>query len=276
MKIQLANVWSPYKEYRAGGWFASPKMDGVRALYDAAAGTLFSRTGKPITGFEHIAEELYAICELYSLSFMDGELYSGEATFETIQGTVATKSGSKADSGIRFHAFACLPENVRRITTAKMLSILKKISHEDLEHVVIVPQVRIQDEDVLDKAREYVAAGYEGIMLRSPYEAYSEGRSDGLLKYKFFKEMDLNVMGVFEGQGKHAGRLGGLICEGDLPSGEPVFVQVGTGFTDDEREEFWRNASRLTGRKVEVRYQEVTPLKDGCHSLRFPVFSKLK
>ena len=61
MKIQLANVWSEDKRYRGGGWFASPKMDGVRALYDAAAGMLFSRTGKPIAGFDHIAEELRAV-----------------------------------------------------------------------------------------------------------------------------------------------------------------------------------------------------------------------
>ena len=49
-------------------------------------------------------------------------------------------------------------------------------------------------------------------------------------------------------------------------------VHVGSGFTDIEREELWNRQSELTGRMIEVKYQEKT--QDG--SLRFPVFMRFR
>jgi DNA ligase-1 len=47
---------------------------------------------------------------------------------------------------------------------------------------------------------------------------------------------------------------------------------VGSGFTDDNRIEFWGSRTLLPGNIVEVRADAVTQNQDGTYSLRFPRF----
>jgi DNA ligase-1 len=83
------------------------------------------------------------------------------------------------------------------------------------------------------------------------------------MKLKAFHDVDLPISGLLEGTGKHSGKLGSFQV---LFNG--VEVQVGSGLTDDLREQIWADPDSFLGRVIEVRYQEVTP--DG--SLRFPTF----
>lgn len=65
--------------------------------------------------------------------------------------------------------------------------------------------------------------------------------------------MDYVVMGFEEGEGKHAGRLGALIC-GLVEDGTLIEkVRVGGGFNDEEREDIWVNAKNYVGRVLEVK-----------------------
>ena len=81
---------------------------------------------------------------------------------------------------------------------------------------------------------------------------------------KEFKDVDLPILSMTEGTGKHSGRLGSVtVCFNG------VNVQIGSGFSDDLREQLWLDRNSAIGRIIEIRYQEVTP--DG--SLRFPTFS---
>ena len=73
--------------------------------------------------------------------------------------------------------------------------------------------------------------------------------------------LDLVVVGVQEGEGAFAELMGALVCDYN-----GVQVKVGTGFTVEERYEYFKNPPKM----IEVDYQEIT--KDG--SLRFPVFVK--
>lgn len=89
-----------------------------------------------------------------------------------------------------------------------------------------------------------VAAGNEGLVLR---------RDEVWLKVKPIETYDVKVSGVFEGEGKHRGRMGYLTT----PMGD-----VGTGFTDAEREWWWinrfpvmRNAPAVT---IEVECMKLT------------------
>jgi DNA ligase-1 len=68
---------------------------------------------------------------------------------------------------------------------------------------------------------------------------------------------------MLEGTGKHSGKLGSFVVDY-----KGVEVRVGSGLTDDLREQIWSDKATHIGRTIEVRYQEETP--DG--SLRFPTF----
>jgi DNA ligase-1 len=114
-----------------------------------------------------------------------------------------------------------------------------------------------------------IAGGYEGIMLKDPKAGYKCKRSVSWLKLKPFIEVSLTVVAVEEGTGKNIGRLGALVCEG-VDDGRTISVNVGSGFSDDQRIAYW--ASRVLGKIVEVRADAITQNQDGSYSLRFPRF----
>lgn len=97
---------------------------------------------------------------------------------------------------------------------------------------------------------EACSQGFEGLVLHSL----------GMwLKVKPEETHDVIVTGYGIGEGKHAGRLGYLkTSKGD----------VGTGFTDMEREDLWNRRTELVGSLIEVSCMQMTP--DGM--FRHPSF----
>jgi len=84
------------------------------------------------------------------------------------------------------------------------------------------------------------------------------------MKFKTMLSQDCVIQGLYEGEGKHAGRMGGL----KLIQENGKQCDVGSGFTDEDRDWIWANPDQVIGRTAEIKYQEETP--DGI--LRFPVF----
>lgn len=127
------------------------------------------------------------------------------------------------------------------------------------------------DQNEIDKWLEYAENNdMEGIMLNldTPYEFK---RTKNLIKVKRFYSLDLKVIGVEEGTGRNKGRLGALIV--DYKGNE---VKVGSGFSDELREYYWKCKHELIGKIIEVKYKEQTKNKNGTESLQFPVFVRLR
>lgn len=117
----------------------------------------------------------------------------------------------------------------------------------------------------------------EGLIVKSRQGLYVKKRHSNWMKMKAQETADLPVIGAFEGVGKYAGMLGGLIV--DFKGQE---VRVGGGFSDQQRRDLWaefladmkrieagnRDECELIDTLVEVEYQEVTP----AGSLRHPTF----
>jgi DNA ligase-1 len=116
-----------------------------------------------------------------------------------------------------------------------------------------------------------IAGGYEGIMLKDPKAGYKCKRSVAWLKLKPFIEVSLTVVAVEEGTGKNVGRLGALVCEG-VDDGRTISVNVGSGFSDDQRIAYWASREEILQKVVEVRADAITQNQDGTYSLRFPRF----
>lgn len=288
--VQLANTYNPEKKYNGVDfWYASPKLDGIRAVYKVAEHKLYTRQGKEITGFEQIKAACKRICEQAAFSFLDGELFTPQYGFQEQQGAVVAKTCDEKQQEIRdamrFNIFAALPA----VDTPQMVHRLQALEPKVEEVIYIVPQqpVNCNPRDIKQLAKTYVDMGYEGIMLRHPKNPYSWKRDNDLLKFKFFQEMDLTIVDLFEGNNKYEGKMGGMICKGILEQtdqdGEPflleIVTEVGSGFTDAQRVEFWAMRDQLIGKTVEVQFQNITDRADpetGTYSLRFPTFLKLK
>ena len=103
----------------------------------------------------------------------------------------------------------------------------------------------------------------------APYECK---RSKNILKGKVFQEADLRIIGFQEGEGNFKDTLGALVVnyKGNK-------VAVGSGYTWEERDEFWNKRENLIGKIVTVQYfEESKNSKTGLVSLRFPVFKQIR
>ena len=87
----------------------------------------------------------------------------------------------------------------------------------------------------------------------------------------YLEQLVNKVKDVEEGTGRNVGRLGALVCEGDDDS-RHIRVNVGSGFSDSDRDTFWNSRNAVLGKLVEVRADAITQNQDGSYSLRFPRF----
>src|SRR5690606_5364556 len=86
----------------------------------------------------------------------------------------------------------------------------------------------------------YVSQGYEGAMIKILSEPYKFGRGHNVTKLKDFYDIDLEVVSFKEGTGKYTNMLGAIVVKKD-----DILVDVGSGFSDEERKIIWSNRSKF-------------------------------
>jgi DNA ligase-1 len=130
--------------------------------------------------------------------------------------------------------------------------------------------------DVMNRyAQDCVAEGFEGIMIKNLDAPYESKRSDSWMKWKPTITVDLNIVGFEQGTGRNSDRLGAIICEG-IDNDRNIRVNVGSGFSDDDRQRLWDARDTLLDNVVEVEADAVTQNQDGTYSLRFPRFVRFR
>ena len=101
-------------------------------------------------------------------------------------------------------------------------------------------------------------------------------RSFAWLKSKPVIEISLKVKKLEEGTGKHIGRLGAIKAEGK-DNGKNFKISIGSGFSDQQREEFWINKDKLINQIIEIKADAITKSQDGDFwSARFPRFKTFR
>lgn len=105
---------------------------------------------------------------------------------------------------------------------------------------------------------------FEGVVFRKRVDDVG----GFIIRQKRQATIDLIVLGFEEGEGKHAGRLGALLC-GTKEKPTEAFARVGNGFSDSEREEIWSRPDLFKGKWLEAQGAGVF-LSTGL--LRHPTF----
>lgn len=271
-KVQLAHK---FEEKRIKGKqlvAVEPKLDGFRclAIIKDKKCVLYSRNGKVISNnFRHtICNELEKMLLKGQIQecVLDGELMGNSFKHTTEQ------VHRKDDADVReifFNVFDFIPlkdwiDQEVRITCQEAREKLEDCLFD--VHCKFVKTVRreIVAPSLIKKFHDlYVSEGYEGVMIKILDDKYKFGRGYNVMKLKEFFDEDVPCVGFEEGSGKYAGTLGAI-----LVNFNNVVVNVGSGFTDEQRDDIWRNRTQYRGLIAEVRAQEITP--DG--SLRFPTF----
>jgi DNA ligase-1 len=270
------------------------KLDGVRvlAVFNGNSVTLYSRNGKVFENFPQIQQFLEDNRNLFTHDNRTGGrcVLDGEIVGESFQKLMrqAHRKSDVETSGMVYHVFDFLPlEDFERgyfnAQQSKRLAMLDpaRVRLQATDPVQIMPGMTVdldsqEGHDTLqDFARASVAQGYEGIMIKDLDAPYECKRSSFWMKWKPTITVDLNITGVEEGTGRNQGRLGALICEG-VDNGRDIRVNVGSGLSDSDRDEFWSSRDILLGRVVEVEADAVTQNQDGSFSLRFPRFVRFR
>jgi DNA ligase-1 len=268
------------------------KLDGVRVLAVVTKHhtTLYSRNGKLFENFPQISVAIDQIKSKLSLEMkgvfvLDGEVV-GES-FQALMKQAQRKSDAKTDNMV-YHIFDVLPIadfergywNAQQRKRTEFLENSKQ--HIESQPCLKVTEGILVDLDTSeghDQLRRYaedaVAAGLEGIMIKNWEAPYECKRSSFWMKWKPTITVDLNIVGFEQGTGRNADRLGAIICEG-VDNERTINVNVGSGLSDSNRDEYWAARHDLLGRVVEVQADAVTQNQDGTYSLRFPRFVRFR
>jgi DNA ligase-1 len=243
----------------------------------------FSRNGKELLNFGHVKDQFAKVAAgLMEPWVFDGEIMS--SSFQDLMKQVHRKSDVKANDAV-LHLFDGMPlaqfekggwKNDQLFRSNRLAKFME-FNGDKLPNVTMVGQEQVDLDTAAGQKRfkeinaQAIAGGYEGIMIKDLDAPYQCKRSTAWLKLKPFIEVSLEVTDVEEGTGKNVGRLGALVCSG-MDDGKRITVNVGSGFSDDNRIEFYRDRNLVVGRIVEVRADAVTQNQDGSYSLRFPRF----
>jgi DNA ligase-1 len=285
------------------------KLDGVRALFmveflDTDSGlsrepnvTCYSRNGKVFENFSHICEEvaehakiLSKKCTVMGHSMHNGFVLDGEVmsnSFNELMKQARRKTDVQSGDSV-LYVFDVLPlDDFRRgfwnAQQHKRSSVLEEMrsvfdsttSIRLLPHIVVDLDTAEGKDQFHRYCKDMVDAGKEGVMIKSQNAPYECRRSDYWLKYKPVYDYDLKVVALEEGTGKNIGKMGALVCEGS-EDGKFIRVNVGSGYTDEQRREYWDNKNLVIGQTAIVLADAVTSNQDGNYSLRFPRFKSFR
>jgi DNA ligase-1 len=285
---QLAHDSANHESKVSGKKLIEVKLDGVRVITVVRTDgrvDMFSRNGKELANFPHVVEQISTVAKFdkppYDL-VLDGEIMS--SSFQDLMTQVHRKSDVKANDAI-LNLFDFVPlDEFEKGSWAKTQTVRSQmIQAWVLKHQTLLPNVACLSNELVNLDTEEgqkrykeinakaIEGGYEGIMLKDPEAGYECKRSVAWLKLKPFIEVSLAIVEVEEGTGKNVGKLGAFVCEGE-DDGKLIRVNVGSGFSDDNRSTYWSGRDNLIGNVVEVRADAVTQNQDGSYSLRFPRF----
>ena len=203
-----------------GVWDVTRKIDGVRAMRNQD-GAVVSRNGKPLYNLDH-------------LEFQDAEIFR--------------KDWSTSVSLVR-------SQSPQHITEADVYE-LSKLNYDDRLNTDRFLMNSTYDER-MELMQEFVAQGYEGIVLR-------DTGSDRWVKVVPVLNADIRITGYTMGKGKNEGLIGSWMTN---------HGSVGSGFTDADRV-LWtkQGLDTFVGSIIEVSYRETTE----AGKLRFPAFDRFR
>ena len=277
-EVQQAYTVEKYPLKEGTEFWLTQKLNGARAtLYE---GQLLARSGMPYKGLEHITD---ALSWLRVAGFVaDGELtlkdkgnLSDNEAFRVSTGILNSDNVNK--TVICYTIFDMIPVKdfdalKPQVTYRYRRDILNQFAERvaDTDGAVNVLPVLYHGTDqskIEELLEQMVREDKEGLMINTDVP-YRRTRHKGILKVKRFYTMDLPIIRCEEGTGRLSGTLGAFVLK--YKENE---VKVGSGFTDEQREQFWNNRDDMEGSLCEVKYKEISQDKvTGLESLQFPVF----
>lgn len=280
-----------YNKQQISDYFASRKLDGIRCVHIIDGNgeiTARTRNGKPITTTQQIIDLLMPL-NLKNVVF-DGELCivdeNGNEDFNAIQSEWNKKNHTIKNPGYRL--IDCIPLSVFNGTAkGEIFSVrrekLKNYIAEKFPNsniIKVVDQIKVRSHDeVMELMDMAIELKWEGLILRKD-TYYKSGRSNDLLKVKAWKDAEFIIQNLYMGPMRIIDSITGLEKTEEMLSSVDILykncvVNVGSGFSQEQRRYFYQHPNELIGKTITVKYFSESIDKNGKYSLRFPTVKYL-
>jgi DNA ligase-1 len=263
------------------------KYDGQRTICIVRANGVEyrARSGKPM---DHLVgtydEDLMNIRANVGYDFvMDGESFASDFT-ETIN---AKKEGNQAaKDALRLRAFFMMPLtdwiNQQTIITMRsnrqaLIELFNKVQPSRIE-ISVGREVKDYAEMVAYCNEVIDVHKQEGLIVKNWDAVYQWDRTIDWCKVKRMWDVDARVVAWYPGRKKSRleNTVGGITVEGRDEHGRPFRTNVGSGFSDEQRDHIRDNWHLYEGSTAVITYQEMSKAKGAdLYSLRFPVVKQL-
>lgn len=224
--------------------YVQPKLDGVRCIYQD--GKFMSRKGKEYTTLNHLVKEL----EELGIYLPDGEIYTHGMSFQNIVRKV--KKMRDTTNELEYWIYDYVNESngyeFRHKVLTKIFSKFKGIKIKFVETTLINNEANMKA-----KHNEYVADGYEGIIIRNFTGGYNpKNRSVNLQKYKEFIDEEFMIAGGHESDGEP-----GCVVF-DIANHYGPNFKVRPKGTQEMRGKYLDEINSLIGKQLTIRYQSLS------------------
>lgn len=261
----------------------SLKLDGIRCSWLIKDGKAIAKTrqNKIIQGMNELTKAIEEVFGEQDL-FVDGELLatneeglSSEDLFKKTSAIVNSKGLKKDLTFVAFDIVSLEDYNNKSNNTPFLERREQLECYVGLKNelVKLAPMYFITDsiDRIYEKLDEVVKDNCEGLMLNKINGFYEFKRTKQLLKVKKFNEGDVLVTDILEGEGRLEGTLGKIEVQFRY-KGDVYTNNIGSGFSDEEREYYWEHKEELIGKVVTIKYFEITKNEQGGFGFRFPTW----
>jgi DNA ligase 1 len=281
--VELANKIEKYSDEpnftKNELYFISRKIDGGRliAIKKGDKVELFSRTGKEFTTLDILKEEIVKNVK-EDVCVLDGEICilkeNGDEDFSAVMKELRKKDHQIKNPHYKLFNILSLEGFLNGLEKTRFSDRYNKLKTVVTENkfLSVLEQKVIRCKEELEKEINEVPKEWEGLMLRA--NSYYEGkRTRNLLKIKKFSDAEYKVIELE--MGKMRVLIDGVEEEVDVLSSVIIEhkgyrVNVGSGFSIEERRNYFLNPDKIKDKIITVKYFEESENKKGEKSLRFP------
>lgn len=284
--VALANTFDEKMakkiDFKKEEYLASRKLDGVRCIARKEGDDVkfFSRNGKEFWTLDKVKEDILEAFIDEDI-VLDGEIClvdeNGNEDFQNVMKEIRRKDHTIENPKYNIFDFLTLEEFDSK--KSKRSFILRYNTYvteflNDRKHLTLVKQTPIRNaEHLVELTADAERKGWEGLILRknAPYQGK---RSNDLLKVKKFHDAEYVVEDVEMGPIRYINGEGVEVKEDMLSRIKIIHkgntVGVGSGFSMDQRREFYSDPSKILGKTITVKFFQESRNQDGNYSLRFP------
>lgn len=267
------------------GWFVSRKLDGCRCvcIIDGQGEPRFySRVGNEFLTLDNLKPSIRQLGLINTV--LDGEICiideKGNEDFTSIIKEIKRKDHTIKQPHYYIFDHLTIKEFESKVSTTKFgqrIANIESIVPEGLTGVSVLDQFICADDMFVSLLEHSKNEGWEGLMLRKN-TTYKGKRSDEVLKVKSFYDAEYVVVDVENDIQRvivDGSEVSEVMLKNIIIEHKGYRVQVGSGFSHEQRRHYFNNPNDIIGKQVTVQYFEETHNQNGGTSLRFPTIKAI-